>query len=177
MHLLILPSDFRETKGGYLNTSHTQMSPSFPQGINVAFLSCAAVEKQEISLFFNQVCTDLSRNSHSFLFLPWPTLAEEMQAPLFPFCLLPLLLSDSTSFQVQHFSNSALLFFEARSFIVAVGSPVHCGTFSSIVGLYSLFTHNRLSDWKDQKCLQRLLNVLWPAKLPHISPPHEVVIF
>ena len=54
---------------------------------------------------------------------------------------------------------------------------MHCGAFSSIPGLYSLFTDNRLSDWKDQKFLQRLLNVLWPTKLPPISSPHEVVIF
>lgn len=63
MLLLILSSDLWETKGAYLYTSHAQMSPSFPQGINVTFLSCAAVEKQEISLFFTQMCADLSRNS------------------------------------------------------------------------------------------------------------------
>ena len=152
----------------------TIFSPGYK--CRLPFLCCSWKTRNQ-SLIYPGVCWSFQELFHSFLFLPWPTLAEETQEPLFPFCLHPLLLSDSTSLLAQHFSNSALLFSEAKSFFVAGGSPVHCGAFSSIPGFYSLFTRNRLSDWKDQKCLQRLLNVLWLAKLPPISPPHEVVIF
>ena len=109
MYLLILPSDLWETKGGYLNTSHAQMSPSFPQGTNATFLSCAAVEKQEISLFFTQVSADLSRNSlipsFSFPDPPWQRWHKHhfFHSAFFHLFFQTLLLSGFSISQTQHY--------------------------------------------------------------------------
>ena len=109
MYLLTLPSDLWETKGSYLNTSRTQISPSFPQGINVTFLSCAAVEKQEISFFFTQVCADLSRNSFipssSFPDPHWQRRCKHhfFHSVFFHLFFQTLLLSGFSISQTQHY--------------------------------------------------------------------------
>ena len=117
-------------------------------------------------------------------FLPFPSLTHAGGGDArTTFSILPF---STSSFRLYVSPSSAFL---KLSIIVFWGQVILCCrglscslwalqplSFTVGPGFYSLFTHNRLSDWKYQKCLQRLLNVLWLAKLPPISPPHEVVI-